>query len=260
MFGAPGDIRLISAGQKTVSADEKALWLLGGGNREVTLSFLQQDQQAPLVADLYLSGGKLGEPLAKGIPFKEAAGEKHPSLREGSFSLELPKLEKSVRMLLIVRAMAKDSDKGLEIASIPIVACPDTSLVQIARRFADDNASGHSLSLFVFGEVKGLRELLRMKQIPFEDLGKDFPLKLPRGTVAVGDLSKDLSIPSLYMEPGSSLMVFHEDTTAPEDITLTSQDRRIQVVIHHASPASWAEDAKAQNLFFDIIQKTPTIP
>lgn len=75
-----------------------------GGIREVTLSFLQQDQQGPLVGDLYLSGGKLGEPLAKGLPFKEATGGKYPTLREGSFFLELPKLEKSVRMLLIVRS------------------------------------------------------------------------------------------------------------------------------------------------------------
>lgn len=99
-----------------------------------------------------------------------------------------------------------------------------------------------------------------MKQIPFEDLGKDFPVKLPRETVAVGDLPKDQSMPFLSLEPGSSLMVFHEDPAAPEDITLTSQDRRIQAVIHHASPASWAEDAKAQNLLSDIIQKTPAIP
>jgi len=259
MKGTTNDVLLLSAGKTPGRAAEEVHWLFGGGTRELPASFLLKDQQPPMVADLYLSGGKLGELIVKGLPFRSVANEDFPALREGIFSLELPQVKKAVRMVLIIRIDGKNAGLRDAVASIPLMVCPNTLLTQLAKRFADEATVGHSLTLSLFGEMQGLRELLRLKQVPFEDLGKDFPAKLSAGSVTVGDLPKDLPIPSLSLAPGSSLMVFHDDPDSPENITVTSRDRSIEMVIHQASPNCWAEDAKAQKLLYDIIQKTPSI-
>lgn len=260
VLGSTNDVLLISVGKKPSSPADDVRWVFGGGTRELPVSFLLKNQQLGVAADLYLSGGKLGEPIAKAITFQTQPDGKFQELSSGIFSLDLPDVEKPILMLLKIRHGETGSNDGNEIASIPLMVYPDTFIRQIGKRFTDETAAGHSLNLSLFGDMKGLRELLRLKQVPFEDLGRDLPSKLPAGTVAVGDLHKDLPLPPLSMDSGSSLMVFHEDPTAPENITLTSQDRRIQMVIHHAAPARWAEDPKAQKLLFDIIQKTPAIP
>jgi hypothetical protein len=257
---AADDELLISVGKQPGSPADDICWFFGGGERDLSVSFLLKNQQARIVADLYLSGGKLGEPIAKAISFQPLPDANFTELRSGIFSLQLPVVQKPLRMLLIIRNGEPGSVEGHVIASIPLMVCPDTFLNQIGRRITDETATGHTLTLSLFGEMKGLRELLRQKQIPFEDLGRDFPSKLAAGTVAVGELPKDQPLPPLSMESGSSLMVFHEDPAAPECSTLTSQDRRVQMVIHHTTPVRWAADPKAQKLLSDIIQKTPAIP
>jgi hypothetical protein len=253
--GAPKEVLLIRVGG---AAQDRIPWLLGGGTRDLPLTFLKPDRGISLVADLYLSGGALGAPLAQGIPFEEAPSGKIPSLGEGRFSLKLPAVQKPVRMLLSVREGATDSSR--EVTSIPFVVVPDTCWSRMAQRLAEKQSSGHTLSLAIFGEVHGLRELLRGKQVPFEDLGREFPARLAAGTVAVGDLPREQPVPSAAMEPGSSLLVFQEDEAAPQDITVTSREGKTLIVVHQPSPAAWADDAKAQQLLTDLIQDTPLKP
>lgn len=260
VLGSTNDVLLISVGKQPNSPADDVRWIFGGGTRELPVSFLLKNQKHRIVADLYLSGGKLGEQIAKGITFQTQPDGNFQELRSGIFSLQLPRVEKPIRMLLIIRNDEAGSIQGHEIASIPLMVYPNTLLMDISKRLADEAAVGHTLTLSLFGDMKGLRDLLRMKQVPFEDLGRDFPAKLPAGTVAVGDIPKDQPLPPLSMDSGSSLMVFHEDPAAPENITLITQDRRTQMVIHHAAPVSWAEDPKAQKLLFDTIQKTTAIP
>ena len=254
------DVLLISTGKPLGKIAPDVQWHFGGGTRDQFVSILQENQQVPLVADLYLSGGKLGEPIARALSFHKSGNGDFPNLCEGAFSLELPKLEKPVQMLLIIRRDTKDNDKGHDVASIPLMVCPDTFLTRISKRFFDEARAGHSLHFTVFGKMKGLRELLTSRQVPFEDIGEDFPSQIPAGTVAVGDLSPDLPLPSSSLSPGASLLVFHKDHVSPEQITITSQDRRLETVVHCSPPTNWADDAKAQKLLFDIIEKTPALP
>jgi hypothetical protein len=259
VLGSTNDAVLISVGKQPSSPAADVRWVFGGGTRELPVSFLLKKQKHLIVADLYLSGGKLGEPIAKGMTFQTQPDGNFQELRSGIFSLQLPHVEKPLLMMLIIRNDEPGNIQGHEIASIPLMVYPNTLLRDIGKRLADEAAAGRTLTLSLFGDMKGLRDFLRLKQVPFEDLGRDFPAKLPAGTVAVGDIPKDQPLPPLSMDSGSSLMVFHEDPTAPENITLTTEDRRTQIVIHHAAPVSWAEDPKAQKFLFDIIQKTPAI-
>jgi hypothetical protein len=256
---ASDDALLLRGGTQVIPVSD-VCWVFAGGVREVPASFLLKNPNKTLVADLYLSGGQLGEPIAKGITFYAKPSTNISELRNGTFRLNIPESEKPLRMLLMIRSVGTGDSKGDQIGSIPLMVSPDTLLMRIGKRLRDETALGRALNLSIFGEMKGLRELLYANQVPFEDLGRDFPAKLSAGTVAVGELPKDQTIPAVTMDGGSSLMVFHEDLTATEDIALMSENHRTQIVIHHAAPINWADDPKAQKLLSDIIQKTPSTP
>jgi hypothetical protein len=263
---ASEDVLLVSVGKTKVSGQEKVQWLLGGGTRDLAVSFLQKNTKHPVVADLLLSGARrdavsrLLEPLAKEIPFHRDTQEGFPSLQSGTFSLELPKVEKTVRMILLLRTHPPDGGQGRGIAAIPLLVCPDTVFEKISKQFSEEATAGHARTLAVFGDMQGLRELLRLGKVPYEDLGGEFPVRIAPGTVAVGELPETLPLPSLSMAPGSSLIIFHPDPESPEEISTIVQDRSVRMVVHQAPPASWSNDAKAQLLLHDIIQKTPAIP
>ena len=256
LAAAPEPARLVSVGSIPHQAKQEAVWLFGGRTVNLPVVLLVQEKTPAIVADLYLSGGKLGAPTARSLPFKPSGEAAFSSLREGSFSVELPQVTKPIEMLLVLRTDAPDPKSTQEIALIPLRVYPDTFLAQIGKKLASASESGNRLVLSVFGEMKGLRELLRAKQIPFEEGGMDFPSNLSGGTVAVGEVPSDLPLPPPSQAAGSALLVYHPDSASPEKIEETLQGNHLTAIVHHSPPIQWADDVRAQQLLFRLIEKT----
>jgi hypothetical protein len=165
-------------------------------------------------------------------------------------------LGKPVEMLLVLRTDVSDPKEAKEIASIPLRVYPDTFLAQIGKRLASNSESGNSFILSIFGEMKGLRELLRAKQIPFEEGGSEFPSNIPSGVVAVGEVPADLPLPPPPLTAGSALLVYHPDAASPEKVAESIQGGDLAVVVNRTPPTHWADDVAAQQLLFHLIEKT----
>ena len=256
MLGAPEEARLISVGTTHQQTKRESIWLFGGRSVDLPVSLLVHEHTAPFVADLYLSGGKLGAPVAKAIAFRSFGQSPFPGLREGAFSFELPKVENPIEMLLVLHTDASDPKEVQEIASIPLRVYPDTFFAQIREKMDSSSSMQRSITLILFGEIKGLRELLRAKQIPFEEGGMEFPANIPSGVVAVGEVPGDLPLPSAPLSVGSALLVYHPDAASPEKILESVKDGHLAVIVHQAPPTHWADDVSAQQLLFHLIEKT----
>jgi hypothetical protein len=138
---------------------------------EIPVVFLRSSaDDPPPVADLFLDGDGLGAALASSLPF-HAKASVHPLLLEGSFQFALP--ESSKPYLLRVRFRnARDTTGARVIGWVTMRTLPRNELREALSRWLKQEANE---GIALFGECKGLRELLSSWRIPFEDLGQDPP-------------------------------------------------------------------------------------
>lgn len=168
-----------------------------GAEAQVKVSLLQnKGEAAELTADVYLDGGSMAAPLAKGLKFAPLAAA-HPALLEGSFSIPSPDTVKPVVQIVEIHVSAKGEERSR--IAVFRLQWASASAVKATLKAAP--------KLQVFGSVPGLREQLRTWQIPFDDLGRELPLRIDAQASAVGDAIFDGARPPELGEQSSLLLV-----------------------------------------------------
>ena len=192
------------AGDGVPAVDERLL----GEEAEIRIVFLRAPGDAgdpKLSADVMLSGDTLAAPLGAGFVFKPDAAAAHPALLEGSLTLPKPDTEKSITQIVTLHRGGADAAKA-KVASftlrwVSVEECK-TALTQAVA----DDAAGRSRRLEVSGSLPGLREQLRAWKVPFEDCGKDLPVRFSSENIVIDDdVPDDAKLPTL----GDGASLFH---------------------------------------------------
>ena len=218
-----------------------------GAEAVVKAAFLQdKDWAGELSADVYLDGGSIGAPLAKGLRFVPTAAPTHPALLEGSFTIPPPDTSKPVAQIIVLHA-SKNGGNRSRVAAFRL---------QWAATTAAQAALKALPKLQVFGSVPGLREQLRLWHIPFDDLGAEMPLRIDPQTSAVGDAAADGSQPPALSERSTLLLLRVQSASMTEVLRKDTDGQRLTLVtLPHA--ADWRRTPLLYRILTQHLTPTP---
>lgn len=251
-------IRLLALDGPLSSGVPEVIERLSGEPMEVPLLVLAQAGQMPqAAADVYLDVGELGVPLHKGVALKLTRDpSSHAALLEGTLSLpSLEENQKSVLLRVVLRTRADDQAAWLRLGQFRLRMVPQVELKMALALFDDTSGNSGEYRLGVFGAAKGLREMLKASKTPFEDFGKELPVRIEPRMLVVGDFADANQTPLPVLEEGASLLIVrigsHEVVSIEEKIT----NRRVLTVVNAARVEDWRHSAFLQRLLTRQIQQ-----
>ena len=182
-----------------------------GEDAEIRIVLLRAPGDAgdpKLSADVMLSGDTLAAPLGAGFVFKPDAAATHPALIEGSLILPKPDTEKSITQIVTLHRVGADGAKA-KVASFTLRwVSVEECKTALTQAIADDAAGRRGRRLEVSGSLPGLREQLREWKVPFEDSGKELPVRFSSENIVIADdVPEDAKLPTLA--DGASLFRIH---------------------------------------------------
>lgn len=224
----------------------------------VSCAFLVGEKTTPeIVAEVFLDGGVLAAPLLKALPFvPKQDTAKSKSILEGSLSLPLTELKKSVRLLVVLKARVTPTDPWERCGTFGIHLVPKDGLRK-ALAAATAKTDSSSSRLRVFGAVPGLREMLRVWKVPFRDLGAAVPTSADAGDILIGDLSSNS--PSFAGPPSfdhASLFLHLDDVNAAPGLLQASEGDTQRTIFNSPIHADWRESAALHSRLTAHLQKT----
>ena len=210
-----------------------------------------------LSADVMLSGDTLAAPLGEGFVFKPDAAATHPALIEGSLILPKPDTEKSITQIVTLHSVGADAAKA-KVASftlrwVSVEECK-TALTQAVA----DDAASRGRRLEVSGSLPGLREQLREWKVPFEDNGKELPLRLSNENIVIADdVPEDAKLPTLGA--GASLLHIHHRPGSGVEVLRKEGRVRLTEVWLRGAP-DWKRSALLLRLLTEHLRSSTPDP
>lgn len=194
----------------------------------------------------FLDGDGLLAPVGVS-PFLYARGlAEDPYRQRGSFSVDLPKVEKPTRFRGVLHARGDDGPSE-PLATFVLMLFPEDEFIPRWQRLAEEGFTPH-----LMGDLGGWRTFFQGQGIAFEELDPDGLAPIPRNSFVLADLTSPVS---LFMEQPSKAVLIYGGGGSPMAETFRQQSHADRLLwLGRPPPADVLQDPGAQATFLQMAE------
>lgn len=247
--------RLLTVNGRAVDSRSPVAYCFEGDEVSLKLEFLWGSELAEPKARLLVDGGGLVAPLIDEVKINRPAvgKDRHSCWWCGEAVLPLKGLKPDSRLRLQLFTTLKNQEsRRVDLTSLKIQLIEHDILKQ-----AFDLAKNR-FRLVVFGRMDALKQWLREEKLEFEDYGKDVPVHIPPGVIAMG-CAEDSQAP-LIPPAGAGLFVYLPEIDTPFEVISETNKQSSLCLVKRLPPVNFNLSADDALLLVHLIKNVCSRP